>query len=81
MGSKNDWRPSFATSRQKATRYTRWVFAGPSRKLRSDDNSYDNRDDNYAANNSIFSPKCLVTCLVTVPARCWQCGGQGFESP
>jgi hypothetical protein len=41
----------------------------------------DNRDDNYSLNYGNRSPKSLLSCLVTAPARSWQCGGQGFESP
>jgi hypothetical protein len=65
VGQKSGLPPAFAS------------LAGLSRKLRCDDNSYDNRDDNHAAYNGILSPKCLMTCLVTVPARRWQCGVTG----
>jgi hypothetical protein len=41
----------------------------------------DNLDDNYSLNYGNCSPKSLLSCLVTAPARSWQCGGQGFESP
>jgi hypothetical protein len=46
-----------------------------------DDNLDDNCDDNYSLNYGNYSPKSLLSCQVTAPARSWQCGGQGFESP
>jgi hypothetical protein len=39
-----------------------------------DDNLDDNRDDNYSLNYGNYSPKSLLSCLVTAPARSWQCG-------
>ena len=45
-----------------------------------DDNLDDDRDDNYPLNYVNYSPKSLLSCLVTAPARSWQCGGHGFES-
>ena len=47
----------------------------------ADDSLDDNRDDNYSPNYGNYSPKSLLSRLVTAPARSWQCGGQGFESP
>jgi hypothetical protein len=41
----------------------------------------DNRDDNGSLNHHRYSPLMHLSCLVTAPARSWQCGGQGFESP
>jgi hypothetical protein len=46
-----------------------------------DYNRDDNHDDNYSLNYGNYSPKSLLSCQVTAPARSWQCGGQGFESP
>ncbi|ETW22959.1 hypothetical protein MGAST_16840 [Mycobacterium gastri 'Wayne'] len=46
-----------------------------------DDNFDDNRDDNYAANDSIQNLKYPLSRLVRALAGAWQCGGQGFESP
>jgi hypothetical protein len=40
----------------------------------------DNRDDNYSLNYGNYSPKSPLSCLVTAPARSWQCGGHGFGS-
>ena len=46
-----------------------------------DDNLDDNRDDDYSLNYGNYSPKSLLSCLVTTPARSWQCGAQdGFSS-
>jgi hypothetical protein len=55
-------------------------FAGQPSQLPNDD-SFDNRDDNGNLNYAPYSPKMHLLCLVTAPARSWQCGGQGFESP
>jgi hypothetical protein len=41
----------------------------------------DNLDDNYSLNYRNYRPISPLSCLVTAPARSWQCGGQGFESP
>jgi len=46
-----------------------------------DDIGDDNRDDNYSLYDCSYSPKSLLSRLVRTPARSWQCGGQGFESP
>jgi hypothetical protein len=46
-----------------------------------DDSLDDNGHDNYSLNCGNYSSKSLLSCLVTAPARSWQCGGQGFESP
>jgi hypothetical protein len=66
----------------------RGVCRRESRALRSDtfyrfryDNSDDNRDDNCSPNNRGYRAVSGVSCLVVSPARSWQCGGQGFESP
>ena len=41
-----------------------------------DDNFDDNRDDSCAAQYGPYSPKARLSCLVTPPARSWQCGGR-----
>ena len=45
-----------------------------------DDNFDDNRDDSYSLSVDIYSPKSLLSCLVTAPARSWQCGVMGAVS-
>ncbi len=40
----------------------------------ADDSLDDNRDDNYSPNYGNYSPKSLLSRLVTAPARSWQCG-------
>jgi hypothetical protein len=47
----------------------------------ADDDSDDNPDDSCTPNNAHDCTKMVVSCLITAPARSWQCGGQGFESP
>jgi hypothetical protein len=42
-----------------------------------DENLDDNRDDDYSLNYGNYRPKSLFSCLVTAPARSWQCGDQG----
>jgi hypothetical protein len=61
--------------------YRRWVFAGLSRLLCSDDSFDDNHDDNCFLNHHPYTAEPPASCLFTVPAWSWQCGGQGFESP
>jgi hypothetical protein len=56
-------------------------FAPRRSQLRNDDSSDDNRDDTGPLNYVPYGPKMHVSCLVSDPARSWQCGGQGFESP
>jgi hypothetical protein len=46
-----------------------------------DDSSDDNPDDSEPLNYADDSAKRRSLCLVRTPARSWQCGGQGFESP
>lgn len=41
-----------------------------------DDNLDDNRDNNCSPNYGNYSPKSLLSCLVTAPARSWQSGGK-----
>jgi hypothetical protein len=50
-------------------------------QLSNDDSFDDNRDDCGPLNYTPYSPKMHLSCLITAPARSWQCGGQGFESP
>jgi hypothetical protein len=59
------------TARQaiQRRRVRRWVWF--------DDNLDDNRDDNYSLSYGSYSPKSLISCLVTAPARSWQDGDQG----
>jgi hypothetical protein len=47
----------------------------------SDDNSDDNADDSCCLNHVAYTTMRGPSRLVTVSARSWQCGGQGFESP
>ena len=44
-----------------------------------DDNLDDNRDDNYSLYYGNHSPKSLLSCLVTAPARSWQAWGSGVH--
>jgi hypothetical protein len=46
-----------------------------------DDNSDDNADDSCCLNHVAYTTMRGPSRLVTVSARSWQCGGQGFESP
>jgi hypothetical protein len=48
---------------------------------RIDDTFDDNRDDNGLHNYVAYTAKPQLKRLNTAPARSWQCGGQGFESP
>jgi hypothetical protein len=56
-------------------------FARRPSQLPHDDSCDDNRDDSGTLNYVPHNPKMQVSCLVTAPACCWQCGGPGFESP
>jgi hypothetical protein len=56
-------------------------FASVMGRERVDDSCDDNRDDSGSLNHHRYSSKMHVSCVVTAPARSWQCGGQGFESP
>ena len=47
----------------------------------SDDSLDDNCDDSCCPSDAAYRTMCSRSCLVTVSARSWQCGGQGFESP
>jgi hypothetical protein len=42
-----------------------------------DDNLDDNRHDNYSLNYGNYSPKSLLSCPVTAPARSWHVGVTG----
>ncbi len=50
-------------------------------ELAFDDGCDDNRDYSGSLNNHRYSTKMHLSCRVSTPARSWQCGGQGFESP
>jgi hypothetical protein len=43
-------------------------------QLPNDDSSDDNRDDSGPLNYAPYSPETHLSCLVTSPARSWQCG-------
>lgn len=43
------------------------------------DDSFDNRDDSSPLDDGIYSPKAHLSCLVTAPARSWQCGVCGVS--
>jgi hypothetical protein len=49
-------------------------FARRPSQLPNDDSFDDNRDDNGTSNYAPYSPKMHLSCLVTAPARSWQCG-------
>jgi hypothetical protein len=55
-------------------------FARLSHRSVVDDNRDDNCDDSYSLNADIYRPNSLLSGLVSIPARSWQCGGHGFES-
>jgi hypothetical protein len=50
-------------------------------ELGFDDSCDDNRDYSRSLNHHRYSTNMHLLCLVRAPARSWQCGGQGFESP
>jgi hypothetical protein len=50
-------------------------------ELALDDSSDDNRDDSGSLKHHGYGPKTSRSCLVTVAARSWQCGGHGFGVP
>jgi hypothetical protein len=55
--------------------HRRWVFAGLSRQLCSDDSFDDNRDDNRCLNDATYTAICGLSCPVTAsPRSCsrWQ---------
>jgi hypothetical protein len=49
-------------------------FGRPPSQLPNDDSSDDNRDESGPLNYFRFGPKMQTSCLVTTPARSWQCG-------
>ena len=58
-----------------------WGLCPAAGELALNDSCDDNRDDRGSLNHHRESPQMPLSCLVTAPARSWQCGGQGFESP
>ena len=47
----------------------------------SDDNPDDNADDTHSFDGAAYKAFLMKSLLFRARACCWQCGGQGFESP
>ena len=46
-----------------------------------DDNPDDNADDTHSFDGAAYKAFLMKSLLFRARACCWQCGGQGFESP